>query len=70
MEKENEKGLPTSFTVNGVFAAKNAKLSMLGTNANLKWENTNEGVKVYIPAKIRKNLPCKLAWTVKISNVK
>jgi alpha-L-fucosidase len=42
---------------------------MLGTKGNLKWENTDEGVKIYIPEKIRKNLPCDLAWAVKISEV-
>jgi alpha-L-fucosidase len=67
-EPETEK-LPASFTVKGIFAANNAKLSMLGTKGNLKWENTDEGVKIYIPEKIRKNLPCDLAWAVKISEV-
>ncbi len=36
---------------------------------NLKWENTTEGIKVYIPNKIRKNPPCDLAWVVSISQV-
>jgi alpha-L-fucosidase len=61
--------LPESFTVKGVFAAKNAKLTLLGSTGNLKWENTDEGVKIFIPEKIRKNLPCDLAWAVKISAV-
>lgn len=64
------KGLPESFTVKGIFAADNAKLSMLGTRGNLKWENTDEGVKIFIPRKIRNNLPCDLAWAVSISEVK
>lgn len=63
------KKLPVSFTVKGVFAAKNAKLNLLGSHGNLKWENTTEGVKIFIPEKIRKDLPCDLAWTVKISAV-
>lgn len=37
---------------------------------NLKWENTTEEIKVYIPNKIRKNPPCDLAWAVSISQVK
>jgi alpha-L-fucosidase len=61
--------LPESFTVKGIFASKNAKLNLLGSAGNLKWENTSEGVKIFIPEKIRKNLPCNLAWTVKISAV-
>ena len=39
------------------------------TGGTLKWENTADGVKVYIPQKIRTNLPCDLAWAVKISAV-
>lgn len=76
LEKNDSEGFITStkisesFTVKGIFAAKNAKLNMLGTKGNLKWENTNEGVKIFIPEKIRKNLPCDLAWAVKISEVK
>jgi len=63
------KKLPESFTVKGVFAAKNAKLTLLGSTSNLKWQNTEEGVKILVPEKIRKNLPCDLAWTVKISGI-
>ncbi len=63
-------GLPESFTVKGIFAADNAKLNVLGARGNLKWENTDEGVKIFIPRKIRNNLPCELAWAVKISEVK
>ena len=68
--EEETKELPESFTVKGIFAADNAKLSMLGARGNLKWENTNEGVKIFIPRKIRNNLPCDLAWAVKIPEVK
>ena len=63
------KKLPESFIVKGIFAAQNAKVSLLGSTGNLKWENTSEGVKIYIPEKIRKNLPCDLAWAVKISGI-
>ncbi len=69
MEKEENGGLPISFVVKGIKAAKGAKLSLLGTKAKLKWENTKEGVKIYIPSKYRKNLPCELAWAVKINKV-
>jgi alpha-L-fucosidase len=55
--------------VKGIFAAPNAKLGLLGSPGNLKWENTDEGLKIFIPEKIRKNLPCDLAWAVKISSI-
>ena len=68
-EKTTE-GLPEVFTVNGIYAADHAKLNILGTNLKLKWENTNEGVRIQIPGKIRDNLPCDLAWAMRISEVK
>jgi alpha-L-fucosidase len=69
LEQKDGNGIPESFKVNGIFAAKNAKLNLLGTTTNLKWQNTDEGVKIFIPSKIRNNPPCKLAWAVKISEV-
>jgi len=70
LEQKDGSGLPESFEAKGVFAAKNAKLNMLGTKGILKWQNTSEGVKIFIPSKIRSNLPCGLAWAIKISEVK
>ena len=70
LEEEDGKGLPESFVVNGIFAAKNAKLNLLGAKGSLKWANTDDGVKIFIPSKIREKLPCDLAWAVKISEVK
>lgn len=69
LEQEDGSGLPASFTVKGIKAAKNAKLTLLGAKGNLKWQNTDEGLKVTIPSSIRKNLPCDLAWAVKISAI-
>jgi alpha-L-fucosidase len=69
LEEEDGSGLPESFTVKRIKAAKNAQLTLLGAKGNLKWQNTDEGVKVTVPSSIRKNLPCDLAWTVKISAV-
>jgi alpha-L-fucosidase len=62
--------LPESFVVKGVFAASGAKVNLLGSKENLKWENTAEGVKIMVPEKIRKKLPCELAWSFRISAVK
>jgi alpha-L-fucosidase len=69
-EDAAENQLPGSFTVKGIFAAPDARLNLLGRKGNLKWENTPEGVKVYIPEKLRHNLPCDLAWAIKISAIK
>ncbi|MBT6007364.1 MAG: alpha-L-fucosidase, partial [Prolixibacteraceae bacterium] len=69
LEDEGKTGLPKSFEVKGIFAAKNAKLTLLGANSNLKWKNTDSGVEIFITEKIRKNLPCDLAWAIKISEI-
>jgi alpha-L-fucosidase len=69
LEQEEETGLPKSFEVKGIYAAKNAKCNLLGTKGNLKWQNSPEGIKIFVPEKIRKNPPCKLAWSVKISEI-
>ena len=61
--------LPASFTVKGIFAAKDAKVSLLGSPEVLEWKNTTHGIEVLIPEKIRKSLPCDLAWALKISAV-
>ncbi|MDX1284008.1 MAG: alpha-L-fucosidase C-terminal domain-containing protein, partial [Draconibacterium sp.] len=70
LEKEEEKGLPKSFVVEDIFVDNNATISMLGVKGSLKWKNSEKGVEVFIPEKIRKNLPCELAWAVKISKIK
>jgi alpha-L-fucosidase len=69
LEQEAETGILESLTVKGIFAAKNAKLNLLGAKGNLKWKNTEDGVEIFIPENIRKNLPCDLAWSVKISEI-
>jgi alpha-L-fucosidase len=70
LEKEKTTGLPQSFMVKGIYGAKNAKLKMLGAKGNLKWKNRNDGIEIFIPKKMRENLPCKIAWAVKISAIK
>jgi alpha-L-fucosidase len=70
LEHEDGSGLPNIIEIDGIYAAKDAKLNLLGSKDNLKWQNTSDGLNVLIPDRIRKNPPCGLAWTVKISNVK
>lgn len=69
LEEDGYSGLPASFVVKGVKAAKNAKLSLLGTNGNLKWKNVAGGIEVIVPKKIRAKLPCDLAWSIRISEI-
>lgn len=66
---DNDAKLPASFTVKGIFASTGAKVQLLGTKENLKWENTPDGIKITVPEKTIKNLPCELAWSFRISAV-
>lgn len=67
LEKEDNGGVPSKIEIKGIKAAKNAKLSLLGSRGSLKWKNTDSGIEIYMPDKIRSNLPCDHAWTIKIS---
>ncbi|MFV0505199.1 MAG: alpha-L-fucosidase [Bacteroidales bacterium] len=69
LEEEENSGLPTSFTVKGIKAAKNAKVSLLGASGTLKWKNNNDGIEILVPQNLRSKLPCNLAWSIKISEI-
>jgi len=67
---ENEKEMPSEICLSSITPAKNAKLTLLGTDQELKWEKVGNGFIVHIPKKIQKTPPCKHAWTIKISQKK
>jgi alpha-L-fucosidase len=67
--KKNEKEMPSFIKIDGIKAAKNARLSLMGEKVNLRWENTESGIEIYIPERIRKEPPCEYAWTIKITGI-
>lgn len=67
---ENEKEMPSEICLSSITPAKNAKLTLLGTDQELKWEKVGNGFIVHIPEKFQKTPPCNYAWTIKISQKK
>lgn len=66
---ENETTLPETIIIKGVTPAAKATITLLGSTQKLKWKKVNDGISVSIPASIRKAIPCKYAWTFRISQI-
>jgi alpha-L-fucosidase len=66
---ENEQTPPAKIWLTGLAPANDAKLQLLGTNTLLKWEQIGNGVLIDIPEDVRRSVPGKYAWTVKISAI-
>lgn len=69
MAGKNQETLPAKITIQCHQPAQGAKVSLLGVKRRLKWEKSGDGFTVYIPEKIRNNIPCKHAWTLKVSKI-
>jgi alpha-L-fucosidase len=70
MAKENENTMPKQIQIESHQPASRAKVTLLGSKTRLKWKKTAKGFTVTIPEKLRKNPPCKSAWTIKVSAIK
>ncbi len=63
---ETEKVLPAEIVLRSNRPKENAKIILLGSKAELSWRPDGEnGFKILIPEKVRKNPPCKYAWSFK-----
>ncbi|WP_372793464.1 alpha-L-fucosidase [Lutibacter sp.] len=69
MAEEGENQIPSEFIVKSINPKKGTKISLLGSNYQLKWEKLETGFKVVIPENLRNNLPSKYAYTLKIEAV-
>ncbi|NJO89346.1 MAG: alpha-L-fucosidase, partial [Chloroflexia bacterium] len=49
--------------------SKGAKIKVLGTNKNLKWENLENGFMVEIPAYLNKQIKNKHVWVFKATGI-
>jgi len=63
----DEKTMPAEIRLASVTPARNARVTLLGTNANLRWEKRGSDLFVFIPEPLQKNPPCAHAWAIKIS---
>ena len=66
---EDEKEMPAEILIKSQKPDKALNITLLGTNAKLKWKKSGEGIAVEIPEKIRKNPPSDYAWVIKIESV-
>ena len=69
MAKDNETQPPAKIILTGIQAARDAKVTFLGTDITLKWKSFDRGFVVTIPVEIRGKLPCREAWTIRISKI-
>jgi alpha-L-fucosidase len=66
--KDGENTMPAEITIESHTPTKGAKVVLLGSNQNLKWNKVNNGFKITIPENLRKNPPNNYVWTFKVSN--
>ncbi|RPI65933.1 MAG: alpha-L-fucosidase [Ignavibacteriales bacterium] len=64
---ENENLLPEKINFTKFNPTVNSEIILLGSNQKLKWKRTNLGFEIEFPESMRKNPPCKFAWTIKLS---
>lgn len=67
---EGEETIPSEIVVSSLTPKKGAKIKMLGSRTNLKWNPMDKGFKIMVPEKIRKNPASKYAWVFEVSEVK
>jgi len=58
-----------SIVLKQVKPASGAKVSLLGVDGELKWQPKGDGIEVQLPTLAPDRLPCRFAWTVKVSAV-
>ncbi|MDP4186079.1 MAG: alpha-L-fucosidase, partial [Bacteroidota bacterium] len=67
---EDKEAMPKTIHITSHQPAKGAKVTMLGVKGNLSWKYEGKGFIVDIPSSVQKNIPCKYAWTIKVSAIK
>lgn len=70
LAEEGETKIPSEVIVKSLAPKKGAKIKMMGSKTNLKWEMLDEGFKIIIPEKMRINPTSKYAWVFSVSKVK
>jgi alpha-L-fucosidase len=69
LAEEGETKMPSEIIVKSLAPKKGAKIKMMGSKTNLKWEKLDEGFKINIPEKMRTNPTSKYAWVFSVSKV-
>ncbi len=66
---EGEEEMPAQITITSHQPAPGAEATLLGAKGKLKWKKEGAGFTVSIPEQLRKNPPCRYAWTIRVSAV-
>lgn len=69
MAGKDETQIPSTIFVDACRPAPGAVVTLLGSDAKIKWKQKGDGFEVSIPASLRRTPPCKYIWTLKISEV-
>jgi len=64
---ESEQKPPEKITMKAFKPKTGSKVTMLGVEDALKWENTNDGFVIHVPESVRNNPPCANAWTFRFT---
>jgi len=67
---ETEKEIPSKIWLSALQPKDGAKMKMLGSDGDLKWEKVGTGFTIEIPESLQKKPPCEYAWTFKITGGK
>ena len=64
---EDEKAIPSKISVSTIELPRTARVRLLGTSENLKWEKVGKGFLIDVPEKLQKKPPCEHAFAFEIS---
>jgi alpha-L-fucosidase len=64
---ENGEKMPARIGMTTFSLPAGARVKMLGSETNLKWDKTETGFSVTIPEKIRNAPPSKYVWVAKVT---
>jgi len=68
MAEEGEQ-MPDQISITSHKPAKGSKITMQGSNINLKWKPAGNGFTVYLPQSLRNNPPCNYVWVIRVQGV-
>jgi alpha-L-fucosidase len=69
LAEKNEKEPPQKIWMTGIRPANGAKVTMLGSRGEAKWQSVGKGFEALVPKEFQRHPPCENAWVLKISRL-
>ncbi len=69
LSDDSESNPPSKIWISGVCPVEKAKLKMLGSDKEVKWEKVGNGLEAEVPLEYEEHPPCRYAWVLKISEI-